>query len=381
MIYLDNSATTRVLPEAAQAAFAAMTDAFYNPAAAYAPAAAVQRAVEGCRKRLSEALGCRAEETYYTSGGTESNNMAIFGALAPVRGKRRIITCMTEHPSVYNVFRALEGKPDTEVVYIGTDEDGAASLDELAQALTPDTALVSLMHVNNEVGAVTDIRAACTAIRRVAPEAVFHVDGVQAFCKLPFMSVPCDCYSLSAHKFHAPKGVGALYVRGGLRFGGGLIGGGQENGMRSGTTNAPGILGMDAALSAYRAHHDAWLRQMRACKERLAENLLVIPDAVVNGPSVARGAGHILNVSFPGVRGETLLNALSEREIYVSTGSACSAHKRGKNRVLNAIGVTGARQDGAIRFSFCPANTVGEMDEVATATAELVTFLRKYKRR
>lgn len=381
MIYLDNSATTRVLDAAAMQAYAAMTDTYFNPAAAYSPAAAVTRTVDACRKRLADALGRAPEEVYYTSGGTESNNMAIFGALAPVRGKRRIITCMTEHPSVYNVFRSFENKPDTEVVYIGTDVEGAASIDQLSEALTADTALVSLMHVNNETGAITDIRAAFRAIRRAAPNAVLHVDGVQAFCKLPFSSVPCDLYSVSAHKFHAPKGVGAICVRSGLRFGGGLIGGGQENGMRSGTTNVPGVVGMDAALTEYRAHHAEWMRQMRVCKEHLASNLGSIPDVLINGPSLERGAGHILNASFVGVRGETLLNALSERGICVSTGSACSAHRKGKNRVLNAIGITGDRQEGAIRFSFCPFNTIEEIDTVSNHLNELVPFLRRYQRR
>lgn len=381
MIYLDNSATTRVLPEAADAAYAAMTEQFFNPSAAYAPAVAAERAVNACRARLADALGHGADEVYYTSGGTESNNTAIFGAVNPVRGSKRIITCMTEHPSVYGVFGALENRPDVEAVYLGVDQTGAANLAELADALTPDTALVSLMHVNNETGAITDIAAASALIRRLAPNAVFHVDGVQAFAKLPFTSVPCDLYSISAHKFHAPKGVGALYVKKGLRFGGGLIGGGQERGLRSGTTNVPGVVGMDAALAAYRAHHAEWMCGMRACKERLANNLLTIADTFVNGPSVTGGAGHILNLSFAGVRGETLLNALSERQICVATGSACSAHKKGKNRVLNAIGVTGARQDGAIRFSFCPFNTLEEMDLVADHVAELVAFLRRYRRR
>ncbi len=381
MIYLDNSATTCVLPEAADAAYAAMTESYYNPSAAYAPAVAAERTVNACRARLADALGHGADEVYYTSGGTESNNTAIFGAIAPVRGKKRIITCMTEHPSVYNVFRALENREDIETVYIGTDETGASDLRALADALTQNTALVSLMHVNNETGAITDIAAAGALIRRGAQNALFHVDGVQAFCKLPFAGVPCDLYSVSAHKFHAPKGVGALYIKNGARFGGGLIGGGQERGVRSGTINVPGVVGMDAALTQYRKHHAEWMNRMRACKERLAKNLLTIEDVFVNGPPLDRGAGHILNMSFVGVRGETLLNALSERQVCVAMGSACSARKKGKNRVLSAIGVTNARQDGAIRFSFCPFNTAEEMDIVAQHIAELTAFLRRYRKR
>ena len=381
MIYLDNSATTRVLPEAADAAYAAMTEQFYNPASAYAPAVAAEKAVEAARARLSAALGGTPDELLYTSGGTESNNMAVFGSLKPLRGKRRIVTTLGEHPSIYEVFRSLEGAPDTEVVFIGLRPDGTANLDELADALTPDTALVSLMHVSNEVGAVNDLSAAATLIKQLAPNALLHSDGVQAFCKLPFSRLPVDLYSVSAHKFHAPKGVGALYVRSGVKFAGGQIGGGQERSLRSGTTNVPGILGLDAALASYRTHQAEWIDHIRACKLRLAKNLLTISDALVNGPAPEDGAPHILNVSFPGVRGEVLVNALSERGICVSTGSACSTHKKGQNRILAAMGITGARAEGAIRFSLCPFNTLEEMDAASGALAEQVSFLRRFQRR
>lgn len=380
MIYLDNSATTRTLESAAQAAFRCMREDFFNPSSAYAPAARLEKRVNEARARLAATLGCRAEEIVYTSGGTESNNMAILGALRAMRGRGRIITSASEHPSVYELFRLLEQR-GYQAVYIGTDESGAASLAELAANLTPDTALVSLMHVNNETGAVTDIAAAASLIRSRAPQAVFHVDGVQAYGKLPFGCPPCDLYSVSGHKIHAPKGVGALYVRAGLRFAGGLVGGGQEQGRRSGTTNAPGILGLDAAVAAYAAHQQEWVAAMRACKTRLAERLLSLPDAYLNGPAPADGAPHILNVSFPGVRGEVLLHALEQREIYVSTGSACSAHKKGNNRVLAAAGVRGARQEGALRLSLCPFNTLEEMDRAAEEIGRQAAFLRRYQRR
>lgn len=380
MIYLDNSATTRTLESAAQAAFRCMREDFFNPSSAYAPAARLEKRVNEARARLAATLGCRAEEIVYTSGGTESNNMAILGALRAMRGRGRIITSASEHPSVYELFRLLEQR-GYQAVYIGTDESGAASLAELAANLTPDTALVSLMHVNNETGAVTDIAAAASLIRSRAPQAVFHVDGVQAYGKLPFGCPPCDLYSVSGHKIHAPKGVGTLYVRAGLRFAGGLVGGGQEQGRRSGTTNAPGILGLDAAVTAYAAHQQEWVASMRACKTRLAERLLSLPDAYLNGPAPEDGAPHILNVSFPGVRGEVLLHALEQREIYVSTGSACSAHKKGNNRVLAAAGVRGARQEGALRLSLCPFNTLEEMDRAAEEIGRQAAFLRRYQRR
>ena len=192
-------------------------------------------------------------------------------------------------------------------------------------------------------------------IRKQAPEALFHVDGVQAFCKMPFGKPPCDFYSISAHKFHGPKGVGALYVRQGVPFSGGLIGGWAGAGpTKRHHQRSTGIVGMDAALSAYRANQAAWVARMRACKLRLAKNILTIPDTVLNGPAPESGAPHILNASFLGVRGEVLLHALEEKGVYVSTGSACSAHKKGGSRVIAALGYTGARLEGALRFSLCP---------------------------
>jgi cysteine desulfurase len=381
MIYLDNSATTRVLPQAADAAYRAMTEQFYNPASAYKPAVAAEKAVDLARANLASALGCAAGDVLYTSGGTESNNMAILGALKPLRGKKLIITTSGEHPSVYEVFRSLETAPDTEVVYVGLHADGTVNLKKLEEALSADTVLVSVMHVNNEVGAINDLDAISALIKKHAPAALLHSDGVQAFCKLPFAKNAADLYSISAHKFHAPKGVGALQVRGGVKFVGGQIGGGQEKNLRSGTTNVPGILALYAALTEYREHQQMWIDQMRMCKLRLWENLSTIPDVFLNGPAPETGAPHILNVSFPGVRGEVLVNALSEREIYVSTGSACSTHKKGQNRIHAAMGISGARAEGALRFSLCPFNTTEEMDAVAAALSEQVSFLRRFQRR
>lgn len=381
MIYLDNSATTRVLPEAADAARTYMTERFFNPASAYSGAVATEHDVLGARTRLAEALGVRPEEIIYTSGATESNNMGIQGAIAAARGKKRIVTNSSEHPSVYEAVRLFERQSDVEIRMLGTQPDGSVSIDELSAALTADTALVSLMHVNNETGAINDIFSAAAAIRRHAPNALFHVDGVQAFCKLPFAKVPCDMYSISGHKFHAPKGIGALYLRKGVKFLPTQVGGGQENKLRAGTLNVPGILAMDAALSAYRARHESWTKQMRACKTRLHDNLMALPDVFVNGPSVEAGAGHILNLSFVGVRGETLLNALSERGIYVSTGAACSAHKQSKSRALEALNISAERQESAIRFSFCPFTTIEEIDTASAAITELVAQLRRYTRR
>lgn len=379
MIYLDNSATTRTMGVAAEAAKKYMTEEFFNPAAAYSPAVREERAVNGARKTIGSAINAGPDEIIFTSGGTESNNMAILGSLKAMRGRGRIIVGSTEHPSVYEVYKSLACQYD--VVEAPVDNTGTIDLKRLESLITPDTRLVSIMQVNNEVGAVNDAETIRRMLRRRAPEALLHVDGVQGFLKVPFDAKNCDLYSISGHKIHAPKGIGALYLRQGTKFAGGQMGGGQERNLRSGTTNTPGIMGMEAAVRNYLDNIDEYRCAMRSCKMRLTKNLTELPDVLLNGPAPEQGAPHILNASFMGVRGEVLLHALEEKEIYVSTGSACSAHKKGRNRILNAMGVIGDRQEGAIRFSFCPFNTIEEMDVVAEEISTIIAMLRRFKRR
>lgn len=379
MIYLDNSATTRTLDAAAEAAAKYMRQDFFNPSAAYSPAVEAERAVNAARSRLASMIHAAPEEIIYTSGGTESNNTAIFGALKARRGTGRIIVGATEHPSVYSAIMTLKGPYN--ITEARVDSTGTQDVNSLMSALSNDVAFVSIMHVNNETGAINDIPSIYKAVKQRAPGAIMHVDGVQGFLKVPFDARYCDMYSISGHKFHAPKGVGALYIKRGVRFAGGQIGGGQERNLRSGTTNTPGIMGMDAAIEYYQANLDEIRRKLMQMKLRLAKNLSFIRDAYINGPEPSLGAPHILNVSFLGVRGEVLLHALEEKGIYVSTGSACSAHKKGKNRILNAMGVVGDRQEGAIRFSICPFNTEDEMDITADVIEEQLAFLRRFKRR
>lgn len=378
MIYFDNSATTVCLPEAAEAARRYMTEEYFNPAAAYAPAVRLERDISQARSAIASKLGASAQELVFTSGGTESNNTALIGSLSAMRGKGRVVISATEHPSVYETAMELRER-GWDVQIAPVDETGRVRLDGLAALLTKDTRLVSCMHVNNESGAVNDVPAIHALVRRSCPEALLHVDGVQAFMRED--PVPCDLYSVSGHKVHAPKGVGALYIRKGVRVKPYLIGGGQESGMRSGTTNAPAIMGFAAAVGDLDAHRAEYAEAVFAVKKRLFENLSRIRDVRLNGPEIGSGAAHILNMSFMGVRGEVLLNALSERGLLVSTGSACAAHKRGKNRILNAMGITGDRQDGAIRFSFSHFNTKAEADEAAALIEEQVTLLRRFRRR
>ena len=379
MIYLDNSATTMVSEKAAQTALRYMTESFFNPSSAYTPAVNVERDVKQARANMAKALFCSADEFIYTSGGTESNNAAVFGTLKLKRGKGRVICSAVEHPSVYETVKVLEAY-GYDVKICPVKPDGSLDTDALAELVTENTQFVSIMHVNNETGAINDLSACRKIIKEKAPEAVFHSDGVQAFCKLPFAQLPCDLYSVSGHKIHAPKGVGLLYIAKGTRFFGSLVGGGQERGLRSGTTNVPSIMALDTAITDYMQNQPAYIENMMACKLRLAENLKSVPDALINGCSPEKGAPHILNVSFMGVRGEVLLHTLADKGIYVSTGSACSTHKKG-NRILDAMGIKGERQDGAIRFSLCAHTRIEDMDTAAEAIADALTTLRRFRRR
>jgi cysteine desulfurase len=381
MIYFDNSATTQTLSEAADRAHRAMTREFFNPAAAYDAAFAVEKAVGDARAFAASTIGAEPGEIIYTSGGTESNNAAFFGTLRAIRGKKRIVTSEVEHPSVFETAAVAAKLFDAELFYAPLCPDGTVDVDRLSDVLNADTSLVSIMHVNNELGSVNDLDRIAAKVRALAPNAILHADGVQAYMKVDVRRLPVDLYSVSAHKIHAPKGVGFLYARKGVRFVGGQIGGGQERNLRSGTTNVPGILGFDTAIRAYRANERAWHTQMFNVKKRLYDDLTSLPDVVLNGPPIENGAPHILNLSFLGVRGEVLMHALERCGVIVSTGSACSAKKQGKNRILNAVGISGARQEGAIRFSFCPFNTEQEADAAANAIEEQLKILRRYRRR
>jgi len=381
LIYLDNSATTRVLDSAAQTAWKYMTEAYYNPSSMYRGAVNVEKDVNNARARMAASLGASADELYFTSGGTESDNIAILGTAAALRqGKYRFITTEMEHPAVYDVFTALE-KAGQEVIRLTPDSTGSISPLQVADAVNERTALVSIMHVNNEFGSVADLRGIASAIRARNPHTYFHSDGVQAYGKLAESVVPVDLYSISSHKIHGPKGIGALLVKKRVKCAGGFIGGGQERGFRSGTTNAPGIMAMAEAAQHAIAHRKEHEAHMRSLKLLLSEGLTQLPDVFLNGPAPERGAAHILNASFMGVRGEVLLHSLEDMGIMVSTGSACSSHKKGKNRVLASIGVNGERAEGAIRFSLCPYNTKEEILTTIDAVSTLVASLRRFKRR
>ena len=380
-IYLDNSATTAVCEAARQAACQAMEFNYYNPAALYKPAVALEKQIEAVRQDMAGGMGATAAELTFVSGGTEANHIAILGLSALARNKKYRFVCgPMEHPAVYRCFEVLAERGH-EVVTLHCDPEGKIDAAELESVVNADTALVSIMHVNNELGAVADLAALQAAIAKANPNTVFHSDGVQAFAHLLPSHLPVDAYSLSGHKCHAPKGSGALLLRKGRARAAGPPGGGQEGGVRSGTLNVPGILGLGAAYACWKEQAGEQLAQMKACKQRLATALLSLPDVLLNGPAVESGAPHILNLSFMGVRGEVLLHALEEKGILVSTGSACSSRRAGQNRALAAIGVEGERAGAAVRFSLGRFNTLAEMDRVAEEIGQLLPLLRRFQPR
>ncbi|MBQ2662499.1 MAG: cysteine desulfurase [Clostridia bacterium] len=382
MIYLDNSATTRTLDIATQAAEKYMSDNYFNTGAAYTMAVSCEKDVNAARERLAKAMGAAsADEIIFTSGGTESNNMAFFGTLLPLREKGRIIISTVEHPSVEETAKSVSELLGAKLSFAKVDSNGKVDLEYFESILDSDVTLVSVMQVNNETGAINDIASIKKLIKLKAPRALLHVDGVQGFLKVPFDVKNCDLYSISGHKFHGPKGIGALYVKKGTKFAGGQTGGGQERGLRSGTLNTPGIMGMDAAVAFYLASKEALWQNMSRCKMHLVNRLSEIPDVVINGPSPQMSAPQLLNVSFLGVRGEVLLHALEEKGICVSTGSACAAKKQGKSRVLNEMGLAKPIQESAVRFSFSPFNTVEEIDATVDVLKSLLPLLRRFTRR
>ncbi|KXG75052.1 Cysteine desulfurase IscS [Fervidicola ferrireducens] len=380
-VYLDNSATTKVAKEAVDAMVHALTVAFGNPSSLHRKGMEAEKIVNKAREKLALFLGVKAREIYFTSGGTESNNLAIKGAAyARRRYGKHLITTSIEHPSVLEVFKQLE-EEGFSVTYLDVDEKGHINLEELKQAIKPDTVVVSIMYVNNEVGSIQPIQDAAKIISQ-NKNTLFHVDAVQAFGKISLIPNLSGVHllSLSAHKIYGPKGVGALFVREGTKITPLFNGGGQEEGLRSGTENVPGIAGFSAAAELVFKNFGAWQAKMRELKERLKTGILSeIPDTVLNGPD--DGAPHILNISFLGTKAEVLLHALESHGIYVSTGSACSSHKNARSHVLAAMGKTAEEIEGAIRFSLSPFLSIEDIDYTVEILKKEVNELRKYVRR
>ncbi len=365
MIYLDHAATTRVRPEAARAAYEAMTEGYGNPSSRYPLGREAASRLEAGRKAVAKALGCRPEELYFTSCGTEGDNWAIYGALEGNRHRgKHIITTAIEHSAVAEPIKAL-ARQGYEVTWLQPDAEGQISLAELKAALRPDTVLVSMMLVNNELGSVLPVAQAVKAVRDSGCPALFHTDAVQGFLKVPFTpkELGVDLLTISGHKIGAPKGIGALYVRNGLRWRPLMLGGGQENGMRPGTEATAQIAAFAKAAelgSLEREETRAHLNELNAyARERLARS---VPEIRL----VGRGeAPHILCLSLPGYRSEVLVRVLGDRGICVSAGSAC--HRGKPSHVLAALPVGKPVKEGAFRISFGKENTKEDVDQLAEA--------------
>ncbi|MDO5131685.1 MAG: cysteine desulfurase family protein [Eubacteriales bacterium] len=382
-IYLDNSATTRVFPEVAALMNEIFLEDYGNPSSMHHRGVTAERRLVQARKTLAGILKVKEKNLYFTSCGTESDNLAIIGgALAAQRRGRHLITTRIEHPAVLESMKYLEAQ-GFEVTRLGVDRDGLVSPEAVAAAVRPDTVLVSVMHTNNEIGSVQPVEEIGQAVKRANPQTLFHVDAVQGFCKdliLP-KKMHIDLLAASGHKIHGPKGIGLLYVADGVRLEPLMHGGGQQGGMRSGTENVPGIAGMALAAQMLCGNLEADREKLSAMKQRLIALLAQIPDVEFNGRTDETAAPHILSVRIRGVRAEVMLHALEDKGIYVSSGSACSSNHPRPSETLAAIGTPSAEMDNSIRLSLSVMNTMEEMDVTAQAIAELIPFLRKFVRR
>ena len=360
MIYLDNSATTKPCAAALEAMTNALTAQWGNPSALYDFGLDAARALRTARGQVAAAMGAEPGRVFFTSGGTEADNWAVFSS-AKKLGKRgkHIITTAVEHHAILNCMKELEAQGYT-VTYLQPDGEGRISLDALSQALTRDTILVSIMMVNNETGAVMPIAQMAKLVHRVCPEAIFHTDAVQGFLKVPFQakSLGADLISVSSHKIHGPKGAGALYISPRLKsFPALLLGGGQEGGFRSGTEGTPAIFGFAAACAVGQATFRVDIAREKALLDRLVTEISALDGLCING---CHEAPHILSLSVPGVPTQNTINILQDKGICVSAGSACA--KGHRSHVLTAMNLSPERMDGSFRVSLCRDTTWEELE-------------------
>lgn len=373
-IYLDNSATTKVCPEAVNEMTETLTHSWGNPSSLHKKGVEASRVLENARLRLARAFSCSPDEVYFTSSGTTANNTAIFGAVyANRRRGNRIVTSSIEHPSVNEAMKRLE-EQGFEVIRLRPDKFGRFSLNDLYSVINKNTILVSIMMVNNELGTINPVQNIKTAVIRSGAPALIHVDAVQAFGKIHVKpsKIGADLISVSSHKIHGPKGAGALYIRKGVRIKPYVVGGGQENGVYSGTEAMPNIAGFGAA-AAQLGDIDASLEKVRGVRDRFIEKVTRIPGVYINSPSDS--LPYIINMSVTGLPSQTIVNSLSERGIYISAGSAC---KRGHDsEVLKAIGLPSDRTHSAIRISMSRFTTDEEMNALVDALAAAVSRIRR----
>lgn len=380
--YFDNSATTRVLDSVKDIVVKTMTEDYGNPASKHRKGMEAEQYIREARKIIADSMKVQEKEILFTSGGSESNNMALIcTAWANQRAGKHIISTAIEHPSVYNPLGVLE-ELGFEVTILPVDHDGHISLRELEEAIRPDTILVSTMYVNNEVGAVEPVEEISRVIKAKNPSALYHVDAIQAYGKYVIRPKKqgIDLLSVSSHKIHGPKGVGFLYIRSGVKIKPLIYGGGQQAGMRSGTENVPGVAGFGAAVKEMYTDHAEKIQKLIGLKDYMTDRLGEIEGTVINSKKGEASAPQIVSVSFEGVRSEVLLHALEDKGIYVSSGSACSSNHPGISGTLKGIGVAQKLLDSTIRISFSIFNTKEEVDYTIDVLKELVPVLRRYQR-
>lgn len=383
--YLDNSATTRCLDSAAALMAGISCTDYGNPSSLHHKGVQAEEYVRHAREVIAKTLKVTPKEIFFTSGGTESDNLALRGAAyANARQGKHLITTSIEHPAILNTMQYLE-QQGFEVTYLPVDENGKIRLSDLEAAIRPDTILVSIMHTNNEIGALEPIAEAGELIKRVNPNTLFHVDAVQGYGKAKILPkrMKIDMLSVSGHKIHGPKGIGFLYVGDRVKIRPIVFGGGQERGLRSGTENVPAIAGMGKAAEEMYQNLDTDLDRMYALKQRLADGISMMENVRINGLCGRDSAPHVLSVSFAGVRSEVLLHALEEREIYVSAGSACASNHpdTAGSATLRAIGLPKELLNSTIRFSLSVFTTEEEIDYTVQVLHELVPMLRRFTRR
>lgn len=381
--YFDNSATTRCYDSVRDIVVRTMTEDFGNPSAMHTRGVDAEQYVKNSAKILAQLLKVNEREILFTSGGTESDNLALIGAaMANRRRGKHIITTMVEHAAVSQPAAYLE-EQGFDVTYLPVDTWGVVSLEALADALREDTVLVSVMYVNNEVGAVMPIQKIGKLVHEKSPKALFHVDAIQAFGKYRIYPkrLGIDLLSVSGHKIHGPKGIGFLYINERAKVQPQILGGGQQGGMRSGTDNVPGIAGLGAAAEEIYRDFDGKIAHLYELKRRMADGLMKMDDVIINGMPLPEGAPHILSVSFLGVRSEVLLHTLEEKNIYISAGSACSSHKRKPSSTLTAMGLPKNQIESTVRISFSEENTAEEVDYCLKMLDDVLPVLRRYSRR
>ena len=381
-VYFDNSATTKVLAPVADLVMKVMTEDYGNPSAKHGKGMRAEQYIKEAAEIIAGTLKVSPKEIVFTSGGSESNNMALIEtAMANRRAGNHIISTAIEHASVYNPLAYLE-EQGFEVTYLPVDHNGHISLEDLEQAVRRETILVSVMYVNNEIGAVEPVEEIAKLIHKINPAILFHVDAIQAYGK--FVIRPkrqgIDLLSVSGHKIHAPKGIGFLYVDSRVKIKPLIYGGGQQRGLRSGTENVPGIAGLGAAAREMYRDHSERLKRMYEIKDYMISRLGEVEGTTVNSIPGDQSAPQIVSASVSGVRSEVLLHALEEKGIYVSSGSACSSNHPAVSGTLKGIGVKKELLDSTLRFSFGVFNTKDEVDYCISVLQELLPVLRRYQR-